>query len=1291
MTDLLAMTLKLIFCLLIFSQSSLAESQIELQSPGRNNKQESKLEGSEIIPELSPEHPNSDEKSILGKFEDLQNNYEKERLEQQFSNVDILFNKTKIMFQKILLDDQLGPEQHANLYYFLSGPHGIDQIMPIIEEEIHDQQILKVLREKNFGENASFGNVVRYLWDHHLISDIKAHTILVRHSPISPREIINLIENGVVKSASGYLVKIRTGHQYGDPLTLFSKIDGVLRKFSEHRQLEELETPLKEEMAAEFNRNGIDGNEAIIDGQIIQRLRNYFLFISSIGMPIRFRPFTSGFNPGSPGGASVVNPLNSFTATISPRTISAMLVGNYYFADSNASLNSVFFVNPLGLSYSGSMSFTNFGLDAWVFYTNNYLGGGLGYTQNFADGTLWSKGQPSYVSVGVMAAGWRDYFTAGFSLQTVLANSVGVGASASVTVSHTHTVNYLGLYPIDGKFASLRGLHKIEIHDNSMIGGLAGVSVNFSAAKVPVSVAFRTGAEYRLNSVYRTHTELSQAQEMLKEHDFPGLLIMAGKKISASRIPSFERPADLMEGDELVEKKIGQLSGAFVIGLESMVPIAAARVGGTAEITAEFELGIKKLPNNKYEVSIEPTRIFEMGIFGSVLNVLGAGFIHGISIARKQIFSFDFNQKEARRAYDELLEEGLLPTSQEIEISANDRGPEYLLSEFREQNIPMRKRGIERIYLEKIRIGVSKGHVGFGTPLIPGVLAMINKVDKETRKNKVRLDLHFEDIDREFVVSEANSVATNGIIAVRRSTFGGRISEGQGFSGRYNRDIFVTHRRVHTLKELSLGHIENSWFFHGLVVNAQFEDTKTTGNEENRMVEKINRLFGTTIGSFEHRNSKSPRVINIEREITQGDLMSLTLPEARERIYAAVRATGIASHVIANLLDELINKHPDHQGMKVKEFIQNADGFTGFAAIHHLLGGRQEDIIIHTESGYMKTVQDAKTFIINHTDPKSSYDFPKAKLSSLDTRANKKYIRKFYNGARFHLREIDRQLRLLHDDKYLLDKDSSLSNALDSDDAKEMLESGARQDKSGFKSALVTVRKTLLDLLDLEMQGFSKHERMEIFTLAKKKRLRFEEVAEIILNSYSDKTIKASMKKSDIISRYGECRDMIEKIDDRIKGMKEDSVLIRMDPDYVEVYLDSLQSLRKQFKKASSLKRLKPEDAQAILEKFKPSNNVFLNLFRRKRHDEYRIEGALEALADSKTKNRNSSRQSVVHTPHEYKLSQRRQKTHSISHLKTPLRQKDDILQSSSSDSSLISQEHETLISSKEIEIEEHL
>jgi len=1172
---------------------------------------------------------------VYDHLERLNQHYELKRLNKAFDNIDDLFATAQVKYQRIEDEDKLGKEHVTSLHFFLSQPHGFKKIQTIIEKSTHKR--INLASYQDLRINASLHQVVNFLWERSILTDPQAIILLHDNAPLSPQELINLVENGIIKSAKGFLVQLRTGHNFGDPLKLLSDVDRALRELQKDKDYEapirlaDIELPLNRKTAKKLKNLGISNEQLLLDAQVIQQMREHFLFLSSLGMPIRFRPTNIGFGPNSPPGPVSINNSNSFNAAITPRSLSALMVGNYYMSSINASTSNSLFVNPMGIGYSGSLSFNNQGPDWWLYYTNGYLGGGGSYTINFDQGTLWSKGQASYLSLGFMASGWKDYLSAGISLQTLLSHNLGVGVSASVTVTRSHDVSYIGPYPVDGKFAAIRGLHKIEINDQSGISKRAAGSINFSALSTPLAVAFRAGADHTVERIFRTHVDLAKSRSMLSEASIPGLLLIAGKKIKESKIPGFDKPENLIDGDELVEKKIGTLSGAFVIGLESLVHINAARVGGSVEVSGEFELGLKRLPNNKYEVSIEPTKVVEIGLFASILNIVGVGYIKGIAIARKQIFSFDFNHEEAKRAYFDLIHHGRMPTNEEIEVYSEDRGPEYLLTEVRSQNDILRPRGIERIYLEKIRITTSKKHIGITAPIVPAILALINKVDKKVHHSKKHV-LRFEGVDREFMHAEAKSVATNGIISVRRNTFGGRLSRGQGTKGRYNRDLYVTHRRIHSIDDSPYSFADNKWQFDSLIIHAQLEDTMINGDDENKMARKINRLFGAYIGSFEEKNSKTARTINIERELSRRDLMILSSQEAHDRVNNAALASGIERPAILNLVEQLKNKHPDQQGLMVKHFIETSRGFRGFAAIHHLLGGKPEELFIHTKSGYMSAVHNLKTFIIENTE-NNDQDKPRANLNTSNSHENKKHIKEFYHQSHWHLRNIDHQLRLLKDDKYLLDENSQINGILGEKKITELISSGARQDKSTFKTALISARNSLLELLDLEEAGFNCKERLNIYELAHEKCLGLKEKAEILINKYQDTPIDPYMSKNEIRKRMTSCWDIIEKIDSRVDKLNNDEIIKSYDSEYIDKQIKLMSELRDVFEKIISLEHLSQQDAESIKNKFSHNEHNIFGIFRHKRHQEFKIEGAITAIANFKNhKSDNTEQKTLLET-----------------------------------------------------------
>jgi hypothetical protein len=1186
----------------------------------------------------------SSSRGLYDRLEDKKNELEIRNIEKAFNNIDELFEKTEIKIQKLNEKDDPISLKISTLSHFLSGPHDKEEIINIIEKSLlislKQSYVDIVYKEKTL----SFHKAVNLLWKKNIISDKKARSIIIKNSIMNSKELIRLVENGATKTSSGYLIQLRTGNSYGDTLKLFEDVSTIINKLKENNNEEfgdlHLNIYNKKSISKQalklLEEQGIKAQEILSDAHIIREMRRHFLFISRIGMPIRFRPGTADFNSTPANGGVSVDPNNYTNLIITPKSISALLIGNYYINSLNASMSHSLFVNPLGITYSGSLSFDGQGTDWWLSYSDGFLGGGSSYTVNFDQGTFWSNGQPSYLAMGLMVGGWRDYLMAGFSLSTVLANSIGIGINATMSISRNHDVSYLGQYPIDGKFSSIRGMHKIEINDLKGVQINGTFALNPAAAGIPLTVAFRASTEHTKRRIYRTHVPFDRAQSMLSEADIRGVLFLLGKKIKETRIPKFENPEILIDGDELVETKTGKLSGAFVIGLQSLVPVAASRIGGTIEITAEFELGLRKFPNEKYEISIEPRKVYEMGLFASILNVLGAGYIKSIAVARKQIFIFDFMQPEAKKAYFDLIHHGRLPTSEEIEIYTEDRGPEYLLTEFRAQNQSLKPRGIARTYLEKVSVETTKKHIGINAPLLPAILNVVNKIDKKARKSKDHVNLKFEGIDRDFIRSHAKSVATNGLISVRRHTFGGRRSEGQGFSGRYNQDLFVTHRRIHAIDDSSYEFAGNKWQFDSLIVHGQLEDTIITGNEENAMAEKINHLFSTFIGSFEYKNSKSPRIINIEREFSKRDLDDLTHKEARERIPVASQTTGIDQTKLMMLLKKLENKHPDHQGLMVKQFIEESTGLTGFAAIHQLLGARPEHLFIRTESGYTNAVMNAKKFIAIYSSSYDDKDRASTNLAALNLRKNRKRTRDFYIEAQNHLRELDTQLRLLYDDKYLIDDESPLVRIYGNKKISELVSAGVRQDKSSFKSSLVSARKVILELMDLEHQEFNQDERILIFRMAGKKYIGLKERVELLMHEYEKLPIKPEMTENYLRIRYRKCWEITAKIDKKINTLSNDNVMLIMDKEYINSSIDELLGLRKRVSNATSLDHLDQQEKQLLKNKIEHEENFLYKFFHRKKQKDLRIEGALaRAFSEIPSRNNNQPSEDERHIPSE--------------------------------------------------------
>jgi len=1146
---------------------------------------------------------------------------EKKRVNYAFDNIDRLFSKAMVKIQAIDQEGSLGTENIMDLNSYLEGTHDLSLMINILKDTMGLALSERKLRFLTDSQHPSFATVIKVLWKYKMLSTDKAYQLLVMSSPLTSKELVRLVENGAVKTIKGSFVQLRTGDVYGDVLKLFDVITAAVTKIKNEDQARSGgRWPVTDLLCASPPRAlrmalkdaGFDSERTISDAWVIQEIRKHFLFVGSLAVYTKFRQFPVSFNPGYPGGDVVIDNVNYATWQGVWPSSAVLLVTNYYFNNIDASMNNGWLATPLGLTFFGAMNFLGYGPNWWMYYTDGYLGGGINYSVNFSQGTFWSSGDPTFLNVGIIGAGWKDSLTAGITLQTVLAQNILLGLYGYISVSRSHDVAYRGEYPMDGKIASIRGLHKIEISDNEGITKQAAASVNLGFLSTPLGVAFRASDSLTTQRIYRTHRDLQTAQKMIGEAGFPGVLYIVGKKIKETIQPKFEEPDQLREGDELLETKIGKLSGNFVFGLDSTVQFAATRIGASVEVTAEFGLGLKRLPTNKFEVSIEIKRIFEIGLFAGALNLAGVGHVKSLALARKQIFIFDFSSGAAKEAYYDLIMHGRLPISEEIEVYYGDGGPEYLLTEFRAQNEAIRWKGIARTFLEAMSINSEQTFFGFSSPLATNIVRIINRLDHKVRRSKRRLHLRLEGVDRAYFHSDAESVATNGLIAVHRSTCGGRRSRGQGFSGRYNEDLFVTHRRIHSVDDADPNFTGNKWQFDSLVVHGQLEDTLVTGNEENRMAQRINRLFSTFIGPFEQRNSRMPRKINLERDISKNDIYELTQPVCFDRVPATSQITGIKKARIYEFITELKNKHVDLQGQLVKKFMDESEGLTGFAAIHQLLGAKPERLYISTETGYSDAATKAKEFITKFSDVEQSSEHPRVNL--IPMKSEKKSIRTFFALAKFHMNELDRQLRLLSDDKYLLDENSRLITVYGEQKVKALINAGVRQDKSKFQGALTSVRKSLMRLLDLKSQQFSDLQRMLLYETAHKADLSLEARVELFLRDYENQAISPNMNKDYLRRRLTKSWSYMAKLARTVKELENDAVMKRMDQEYVTTVIAQRDHLIKRLDAVTSFDHLSAEQREEIKRKFADSDRIMRLFPFRKRYDDLRIRTMLATI-----------------------------------------------------------------------------
>lgn len=1201
----LANLFSLILALFFYANQNYA---MERLSEGRSYRNEDNIN-------RKKKHQGKKKKNIYDANE-LATRRNKKLLKETFENLDYLFTKITVR-----VTNRNTKEVYETLFSdFIKGSSDIDYILGVLQREtgLSKKDILSVNDES---KKMYFTDFVDELWKNKFIRRKLANNIIFKYKVISDSEILKLFENGASHLSSNILLEIKCGDQYGNLIDVEERMFTNSAKFEEIRNIavathliganEDIRDYLDDPRYIE-NLINISGANGVLllntwnVGSVVDYIRKNFLLNTLINS-------TTWFSPMAAAAASAVNPIDSFNTIVAPSRLTAVIMGNHYFADSNSSLTSALSFTPLGANLSTTLNFPNYSMYGFLTSYDRFIMMGGSLTKDFpATGTDLTQTQ-TFFSVGGTIGGWSNMLQLGANFQTLLADGTGIGASATVTLTRSHNLIYHKQEPLDGPIPAIRGMHKVEIDDLRGISAAVGVSVSGNQAMVPITAAFRATGNYVRKKIFRTHVSVGRAQEMLSEEAVPGLLYLFGKKIKYTKIPDFDHPEDLLEGDELIQVKTGSLLGAFVLGLASLSPVYATRFGGSIEMIGEYELGLKKLPNNKYEVSIEPVKVLELSLFESMLTIIGAGLVHRCAMAKKQIFLFDFNNPLAKDAYDKLIEQGIVPGARKIAIYNRDKGAEYLLSEFRAQNKKLAEIGVSRIFLEQVDVDANKLYAGLNAPIFSGAINIAEILDKKIRKSKKKIKLVFDFFEFEHMRAESTSLLTNGIIAVIKKTTALKKARAQGFSGKYSKELFITNKTIHTIKDLPDNSGENKWNFHSMSLTAVYNDTVITGQQENKIVDRINRKFLTKIDDFKLKNTRVPRIITVKREIDKTDLFHLTSPKSFRRIDLASNISGIKKFDLYELLQELEDKHPHYQAEKLKNFISHY-GIKGFAAVHHLLDSDLEKLFLSSQSSYGATVAKAQKFVLKYSNPDREDNEKNVLFDASNTKENKKNIKEFYEELRVHIRDIDRHLRLLYDDQYFVDENSTLYKDLGKEKFEKLIASGARQNKSVIKNGLISVRKAVLSLIDYEKQGFSEQEIYFILKNAKKSDLRLAEEAKLAKLKYG-KSISKKMSKNEIKKRFKEVWYYNHLIEVRLKKIDEDKILMIMDPDYITYYKKELRKVQDELNEIVSLEHLEAAETLKIQKRFQHDKPRFerFDKFRKNRNEDLRIESVFRA------------------------------------------------------------------------------
>lgn len=492
--------------------------------------------------------------------------------------------------------------------------------------------------------------------------------------------------------------------------------------------------------------------------------------------------------------------------------------------------------------------------------------------------------------------------------------------------------------------------------------------------------------------------------------------------------------------------------------------------------------------------------------------------------------------------------------------------------------------GIARTLLEEARIIVNKIYAGFNSPLIPASFNLINTFYNKLFRAHSRLHLVFSGVEREFLTSLSKEIVTDGLHATKRDVYTQNQSEGRGFSGKTTENVQVIHTRIYSNSIKTSEEELHSWRFGGLSVQAYFDDTVIYGQEELLLIKKLNELFGAQIGIPSKANSRYKRSVTISRTFSKEDLENLE-KVTNNQIDVASQISSINSMILQSVLSKMRGRSADEKATILKHFIKNADGAKGFAAVHYLLGADTLKLGIQSESAYLATVQAARTFMTKYLSCDDKGDGTcLLRLPTTDTLYNRLKIRKFYDDARIHLGAIDRAMRFLGDDQFLVDDTSKITNIHGSDAVNLLVKQGLRQSKKPLLLLLAATRQRLLQVMDLEYQGFTINEHLTIMDMAAAKRVRLADLAWRLQTLYRSEPLSPTMNAHDVSDRIRHVMVLEKKVDKRLKLVQEDQEMTTLDPDYMKSVFDSLTRMKSDLQALISVQHLKQPDLYTLLD-----------------------------------------------------------------------------------------------------------
>ncbi|MCB9228984.1 MAG: hypothetical protein H6618_05175 [Deltaproteobacteria bacterium] len=886
--------------------------------------------------------------------------------------------------------------------------------------------------------------------------------------------------------------------------------------------------------------------------------------------------------PPGPGSRASADSSSRYNFQYSLPALATSMSANYFSKEANRGFFGSANMNPFGTGVSVGTTGENSNHSLWYSVMSGWHGLGYSGVFNLEEQQL----RLSALGVGAWAAGWKNYVQFGASLNAIFASGNQLGLGAVITLSKDRITRYLGAYqgeydPLINRFifalrkrktylkeeikvtsllrsflekhdllaemdqsdqeiikiekelknirhmteqykeelSFLHGKHLIEVVDTSS----KGLALQGGAYINSPGIGFKSAFSKKRESVYRFYTELSHAQELLEDGSGDKIaLIRLPEKLKKNKFPDLLKPHKWHVGEELVTTVEKKLSGSIVMGW-SYLPGINTNVGISGTITGSFELGLRKLADNKLEMTFRPVAIKEMGAFVSMLGAVGPRLSasSSVALAMRQTFIFDLNNHQATDTYMLFISGGVLPL--DFSGTANIIGPreaENLLDLARILRATLLDKGILLTYLEKIDIPAKKFYAGVGKIPCLG-------------------EKKWKGLSYEYLNGHAKVVSTNGDLAVTRNTSLVQESADQGYSGTRAYSAYATIKRTFrkTEREQDRVHISSDdsvadryfWTFNGISLRARISDDKITGTEHNQMIDKINRMFHANIRRFPHESlgHKQTRDILLERELTSSDLDLFSMLRQSD-LETAAHGSGVEKSVLTDLLAELENKGHNQKAEIIKAFI-GEKGFSGVSAVHLMLHGNCRNLIIRTESdAYTAPLEEGRRLEALYITPDDS---EKDRLLNLSHDSTASKVAEVYKNVNLAIKHLDQALKDLDEDPFYEEYDDLL----------RFEEGNLREKKCPLRSTLLAAKKRLHDLIHLEHQGFSKDTILKIYKNIPSKHRSLNQRVTILEDQYKY-PISLNDRRKVITERWEAVSDLFDDITEEIRQLEtEDS------------------------------------------------------------------------------------------------------------------------------------------------------